>query len=79
MAAKRKPKITLENELKNIEYNPNIGHSMTFEKAHKCARETKNLTIIMELDYWGWSFKEGPNSWNVKQIFRRVALINPKQ
>jgi hypothetical protein len=53
MAAKRKPKITLENELKNIDYNPNIGHSMTFEKAHKCARETKNLTIIMELDYWG--------------------------
>ncbi len=53
MAAKRKLEITLDNALKNIGYNPNIGHNMTFEKARKCARETKNLTTIMELDYWG--------------------------
>jgi hypothetical protein len=32
MAEKRKPKITIDNALKNIDYNPNIGHGMTLKR-----------------------------------------------
>jgi DNA topoisomerase IB len=53
LATKRKLKKTLHNALKNVDNNPNFGHSATLKRHVNVQGKHLNLMTIMELEYWG--------------------------